>query len=202
MFKKSRFRRRRRSGRDFVLAFLLLVGVAVAAAWLETANTQSLDGTFAVIDGDSLRQDSTELRLVGIDAPELGQSCWRNGTDWACGRAARDHLKTLMRGTVRCEGHEQDRFERLLVRCMAGDMVINQAMVEAGFAVAFGQYERQERLAREAERGVWASEFERPSDWRAERMADMVETQHIKGLRDYFDGAVAWMKSALGGPTQ
>jgi endonuclease YncB( thermonuclease family) len=33
------------------------------------------NGEYAVIDGDSLRKGQTEIRLVGIDAPEYRQSC-------------------------------------------------------------------------------------------------------------------------------
>jgi endonuclease YncB( thermonuclease family) len=39
-------------------------------------------------------------------------------------------------------------------------------MVAEGLAVAFGAYKSEEAQARSARRGLWASEFERPQDWR------------------------------------
>jgi endonuclease YncB( thermonuclease family) len=39
-------------------------------------------------------------------------------------------------------------------------------MVGAGQAVAYGAYQAEEREAREARRGVWASTFEHPAVWR------------------------------------
>jgi endonuclease YncB( thermonuclease family) len=43
-------------------------------------------------------------------------------------------------------------------------------MVEEGFAVAFGAYQSEEAAARSARRGIWASEFERPQEWRRRNM--------------------------------
>ena len=40
-------------------------------------------------------------------------------------------------------------------------------MIRGGFAVAYGAYEADEREARDARRGIWASDFETPSAWRA-----------------------------------
>lgn len=38
-----------------------------------------------MIDGDSLSVGQHEIRLFGIDAPELKQTCMRAGQSWACG---------------------------------------------------------------------------------------------------------------------
>jgi endonuclease YncB( thermonuclease family) len=41
----------------------------------------------APIDGDTLKSSTTEVRLYGIDAPELAETCTdANGKEWACGR--------------------------------------------------------------------------------------------------------------------
>jgi endonuclease YncB( thermonuclease family) len=45
-------------------------------------------------------------------------------------------------------------------------------MVEEGFAVAFGAYQIEEAAARSARRGIWASEFERPQEWRRRHMPE------------------------------
>ena len=52
-----------------------------------------------VLDGDSLMVDGREVRLHGIDAVELHQTCHEpDGREWPCGRLARAHLRKLVRG--------------------------------------------------------------------------------------------------------
>ena len=123
------------------------------------------------IDGDSLRADGKEIRLLGIDAPELRQSCRdQHGRNWACGRDARDQLRRILaRGMVRCAPTEKDRYGRSLARCSAsgvGD--IGDALVREGFALNFmeGGYRSAEGEARSAKRGIWRGEFERPAHYR------------------------------------
>jgi endonuclease YncB( thermonuclease family) len=49
----------------------------------------------------------------------------------------------------------------------SGDIEINAAMVTSGNAIAVGRYEAEEADARRASRGIWASSFEHPADYRA-----------------------------------
>jgi endonuclease YncB( thermonuclease family) len=107
-----------------------------------------------------------ELRLKGIDAPELGQLCHREGRPWRCGLAAKAALEREIRGVVSCVGRGRDRYGRALVTCRAGGADIAAALARGGMALAYGGYEREEAEARDARRGVWASSFERPEDWR------------------------------------
>lgn len=39
-------------------------------------------------------------------------------------------------------------------------------MVELGWAVSYGLYQREEADARKNQRGLWAGKFERPAKWR------------------------------------
>lgn len=49
------------------------------------------------IDGDSIRIANEEIRLVGIDAPELFQTCRdERGSEWTCGREAHSLLRSLV----------------------------------------------------------------------------------------------------------
>lgn len=129
-----------------------------------------LTGVAEVIDGDSLRISSVEMRLRGIDAPEFTQICSVSGRETACGREARDALRKLVqRGLVTCVGDERDRYGRLLVVCRVRGAEINAAMVREGHAVAFGNYESEEAQAKAAFAGLWAGEFERPRAWRARK---------------------------------
>ena len=128
---------------------------------------RELTGVAEAIDGDSLRMAGFEMRLRGIDAPELVQTCEVGKREVACGREARSALrKFLTSGLVTCIGEERDRYGRLLVQCRVRGVDINAAMVRDGQAVAFGAYEREESEAKTAYRGLWAGNFERPREWR------------------------------------
>ena len=124
-------------------------------------------GPARVIDGDSLRVAGHEIRLAGIDAPELHQTCRRAGQPYACGLEARAALLRLTRdGAVTCDLVGHDRYGRDLARCAAGGRDIGAWLVGHGFAVAYGGYADEEEQARRAGAGLWAGSFDLPSDWR------------------------------------
>jgi endonuclease YncB( thermonuclease family) len=94
------------------------------------------DAKIVTIDGDTIRAgDGAEYRIFGIDAPELHQTCKEaNGKSWACGRAAKARLTTLIKGgNVTCEARDKDRFGRVVAVCSAqgvpdlGDAMVRQA---------------------------------------------------------------------------
>ena len=154
--------------RDGVTAFALLALIALIAAKLNDAARIEHAGAFHAADGDSLTLGEERLRLEGIDAPELHQSCERAGKAWACGRAAREALQAMVlaAGTV-CQGNRRDRYDRLLVVCRNGARGdINAAMVRGGMAISYGDYGEEEAEARAAKAGLWAGTFERPRDVR------------------------------------
>lgn len=131
-----------------------------------------VSGPAELIDGDSFFVRGHEVRLEGIDAPEGRQTCRLGGRDWPCGEVARRELRRLIAGRpVECAVHSTDRFGRLLATCKAGGDALNSGMVSAGHAVAFGRFEAEERAARNEQRGLWAGEFERPSEWRRKNAA-------------------------------
>lgn len=149
------------------LALLVLALVALVTAHLQPTGHLEAVGTARIGDGDSLTIGDERIRLVGIDAPELRQSCVEEGADYACGQRAREALVDLVAGRqIVCEARERDRYGRLLAICRAGETELNRAMVEAGWAVAYGDYGHEERLAKQAGRGLWAGSFDPPSQWR------------------------------------
>lgn len=155
------------------MAALAAAALAAGREAMRHGSATIVSGRAEVIDGDGLRIAGMELRLEGIDAPEYRQTCRRAGMAEPCGRQAREALVALVaKGIPRCwvEGH--DRFGRGLARCKVGEQDVNRAMVEQGQAVAFGDYERAEAQARTAGRGIWATEFQRPADWRAAHPRD------------------------------
>jgi endonuclease YncB( thermonuclease family) len=156
--------------RDFALTAGMFLILGALAVHFEGRAAHEFAGAVRVVDGDSLEVGGRRVRLLGIDAPELDQSCRRAAETYACGREAQRALGTLIEGhTVSCTTKRKDRYERFLATCRTADRNLNLAMVEEGWAVASGNHERAEASARAAGRGLWAGEFERPGDWRARR---------------------------------
>ncbi len=180
-------RRRRRSplawiGRYFGL--IALAGVAVFALQhggidrqfvetrqpaSQTGASSTLAGYPTVVDGDTLRLNGERIRIIGMDAPEMNQTCTdASGRPWACGRVATQQLSALIAGgRVECTAKGRDRYGRTLASCSAGSVSdLGGAMVRAGYAVRYGDYLLAEVEARLRQRGLWAGDFERPQDWR------------------------------------
>lgn len=133
---------------------------------------ETLQGRAEVVDGDGLRLDGGTVRLFGIDAPELDQSCIRGGTEWPCGCWARDELRSLTAARdVVCEGRTRDRYGRLVATCHAGGPDLGEELVRRGAAFAYRKYALDyvaaEKEAAIAGRGVWAGEAEAPAEFRA-----------------------------------
>jgi endonuclease YncB( thermonuclease family) len=153
------------------LAFFALF-VAVLLALQLSGMVDVAPGNVVVIDGDSLREGNTEIRLYGIDAPEYRQTCLdASKLEYPCGKRAAEALRNLVHGTeVKCQSMEKDRYGRSVSTCHAGTLVINREMVAQGWAVAFIQYGADyvlvEKQARQAKRGLWAGQFEEPALYR------------------------------------
>jgi endonuclease YncB( thermonuclease family) len=151
----------------------ILIGLAITPA-LTSAPVGAqitLSGTGWVKDGDSLMVGDTEVRLFGVDAPELSQTCQRGGEAWACGRAAAEELGKLIAGQqVRCQSMGSDQYQRVLGRCTASSIDINRLLVSRGYAVAFRRYSSDyvsaEESAKANKRGLWAGSFQMPSEYR------------------------------------
>ena len=159
--------------KDFLTLFVILFGLAAVSAWLANRASVGLSGVPRIIDGDSLFLNGQEIRLQGIDAPELRQNCLSiQSSGYPCGRASANHLRKLAGAGLRCEGWEYDKYERLLAICFAGEIEINRRMVSDGWAVAFGSYGGAEREAKDRKLGLWSGSFKLPSDWRREDAHD------------------------------
>lgn len=128
------------------------------------------EGVASVHDGDTFTLGDRAIRLHAIDAPELKQTCQREGRSWACGEASRDALMELTNtGTVTCT-HVSYHFAREVARCTVGGKDLGEAMVATGFAVAYRQHSKAyvaaEQAAKAAKLGLWSSRFTLPADWR------------------------------------
>lgn len=73
---------------------------------LSTSTTTSLadvTGPTRIIDGDTIVISGERIRLHGIDAPELKQTC--KGKEQLCGQLAKQTLEKFVRGQeVVCKG--------------------------------------------------------------------------------------------------
>jgi micrococcal nuclease len=133
----------------------------------------------AVNDGDTvtIRMNNREYRtrLIGIDAPELGQEPW--------GEKAREHLRKLLKEagwtvSVETDIVKYDKYDRLLVYLWSDDKtLINERMILDGYAVLFtiqpnskyvDRFVKAQRIARQEKRGIWGPDGlkERPLDYK------------------------------------
>lgn len=161
---------------------LLLLALLALWAWLEWRDRagpplpepKAIEtSAIRVGDGDTFRMGGRTIRLAGIDAPELAQTCTNaQGGEWPCGREAKDMLTRLAAANgLQCEQRATDRYRRALAVCRteAGD--IGEAMVRAGLALGardprFDEYPAALAEARAARRGLWQGAHQHPADWR------------------------------------
>lgn len=130
-------------------------------------------GVPRVIDGDGLEIGGVSLRLHGIDAPEMGQTCTGSAGPLDCGALARDGLVALIgSAAVSCAQVDVDRYDRPVVQCIYGPQSqdLNARLVAEGFATAYRRYSTRyvgdETAARAGLRGIWATDMMNPEDWR------------------------------------
>lgn len=134
-----------------------------------------------VHDGDTvsvlLKGRREKVRLIGIDAPELGQRQW--------GRKAKRHLEELLDAsgwtvTLEFDVEMRDKYGRLLAYLWTPDRrLLNLEMVKDGYAALFtfppnvkyaDSLREAQRSAREKGMGIWGSKGlkQMPGDYRRE----------------------------------
>jgi endonuclease YncB( thermonuclease family) len=134
---------------------------------------KSVQGRAYAIGADTLRVAGTTIKLTGIDAPESEQRCGTGGRAWRCGAAAEASLSRLVSGRhLKCTWSGADEAGRVLGQCAIGDKDVGAELVRQGHVFADGsilvRYASQEREARAAKTGLWATgDAERPSAYRA-----------------------------------
>lgn len=136
-----------------------------------SALAQSISGPASVIDGDTISLTGERVRLYGIDAPEIAQTCSRDAADWACGRSAQALLTQIAEGrVVECTPQDRDAYGRIVATCRVGDRDLSQVMVREGLAIALAQapdeYREAENRAKAFGLALWGSSFQTPADYR------------------------------------
>ena len=148
----------------------LLTGLVAAVAILHTAASEPLKRTDpvvvrAVIDGDTIDVSNYgRVRLLGIDAPEIGRGF---DTPAPFGAEARDRLASLvLHRWVRLEqdGMTTDVYNRRLAYVLREDgLFVNAALVREGLArvsarialVRLDELKHAEEEAQAFRRGMW-----------------------------------------------
>ncbi|MDG1287240.1 MAG: thermonuclease family protein [Rickettsiales bacterium] len=161
-----------------LLIIVTLIFIGWALGGYDDSGTTDYSGIPSVSDGDSLTFDGLQIRLAGIDAPELGQPCNRRGQNYDCGREAQRQLSKLIGAQfVICETEETDRYGRSVAQCYAKGINLNKAMVEAGWALSYLDYDtpylREEAAAKQHKRGLWEGTFQEPHEYRQDNRIDL-----------------------------
>lgn len=161
---------------SFALTVLCLVALAspvrAGRAFPEARIVDLNDGDTVVIrmDGRTYR-----TRLIGIDAPEMGQEPW--------GKKAKKHLRELVKhsgGMVMVESDvtKHDKYDRLLAYLWLDEKtMINELMLRDGYAVLFtvqpnskhvDRLKKAQYAARENRSGIWGPDglTEKPIEYK------------------------------------
>lgn len=202
-----RFGRRpqaRPSGRskvfDYLLTLMLFGALIGGIAYFAPAPaTTDLVGKPSVVDGDTLAFSGKRVRMLGIDAPEMAQTCQTAGQSYPCGEQARTKLRELIAGrSVTCTGERFDQYGRLLVECLSGATDLNAAMVESGWAVSYGAYGTLEAKARSERSGLWAGDFDRPQNWRKAHDGQQDEVHEVDmGVKAIMRRVLKWLMTLV-----
>ena len=150
--------------------------------FFSSANSELIiSGEAVITDGDTLKISSNKIRLSGIDAPEIKQTCKKNFIDFGffslnknyfCGELSKKELSKFTNNhTIFCKVEDKkDFFGRYLGTCFKDKININSWLVKNGYAVAYRKYSKNyiedEKIAKKNKKGIWQGGFQMPWEWR------------------------------------
>ena len=133
-----------------------------------------IQGKAKIIDGDTIYIGKNKIRLHGIDAPEINQTCSIRDQLWNCGIKSSKVLKNIiLENEVLCKIIDIDRYKRFVAECFVNETNINQYMVRNGWAIAYRYYSldyiSDEKIAKNNKTGIWQGKFKNPYLFRKEQ---------------------------------
>ena len=142
----------------FLIIFLLILYSSVSFS------EKIIEGKAIIIDGDTIHIGKNKIRLHGIDAPEIKQTCKIEDKIWNCGIESSLALKKLiLDNNISCVVTDIDRYKRYIAECFINNQNINELMVRNGWAIAYRYYSLDfiddEEIAKNNKAGIWKSEF-------------------------------------------
>jgi len=167
--------------------FLCLLSSFLVIAWTSAGAQQGLEterqlnGSAQAITGDLITINNLYIRLYGIDAPEIGQTCWnRNGVAYDCGIGSRNVMTRFLRNrTIHCTIFSERADGAGIGTCSLdteSGVDLGRVMVRAGWAFSdralSDRYERSESVAQAEQAGFWSGQAQRPHIWRNERLEE------------------------------
>jgi len=149
----------------YIILFIILFLIST------NSFSKTIIGNARIIDGDTIHIKSNKIRLHGIDAPEIKQTCKIDSEEWYCGEQSTKELKKLInKQEVECITNDIDIYKRYVAICSVNQININQWMVKSGWAIAYRYYSTdyiiEEKYARDNKLGIWKSEFIKPYVYR------------------------------------
>lgn len=167
-----------------VIFFVLAAGfyfVHEKAPFLRTQQDNEAVPVMFVHDGDTvsmiINKKREKVRLIGIDAPEMGQKPW--------GEEAKRHLESILQNSewkvrIEFDVEKTDQYERVLAYIWTTDKkLVNLMMIKNGYAMLYTvppnvkyaeEFRKAQVDARKKRLGIWSDYGlrERPQDYRKE----------------------------------
>ena len=131
----------------------------------------SLANNLRVVDGDTIILNGEKIRFLGIDTPELKQTCLKDNEEVGCGMFAKMLLvKKIGNDTPICIGKKKDFYKRTLAECFVNGESLSKFLVRSGYAFAYRKYSKKfvkdEDFAKTNKLGMWSMTFQFPWDFR------------------------------------
>jgi endonuclease YncB( thermonuclease family) len=148
---------------------ILVISISSLIFFLNFNHVKSQE--LRVVDGDTIHLNGEKIRFIGIDTPELKQTCVKEGLTEPCGVTAKEILiKKIGDNKVECINEGKDQYKRTLAECFVNDKSLSSYLVRSGYAFAYRKYSKKfikdEDYARLNKIGMWSMNFEYPWDFR------------------------------------
>ncbi len=143
--------------RWFICIFAVLsIGLLLGCKAIDSGRGKQVQVT-RVVSGqtveiaDPLTNQPIQVRLLGIDAPDLKQEPW--------GRQAKQRLEELVNGqfvTLESDLEPRDRLDRQLGYLWRSDRLVNEQLIEEGYVLAASRAPNLKYQQRLTHAGQWA----------------------------------------------